>query len=297
MEIVDSVNTPTIAAALNQIITINDPGSLANTHSSPNDRPNDAVRIAELFAGSDRGHGTYGVPTQEPGSLKWEIKKTARTLRGPATVDHWCRHLKGERPLGVIPIRGDGKCKWGSIDVDEYDGINLELINKADRAKLPLIACSSKSGGLHFFLFFKEWTPASTVQSILRAMKERLGLNEKAEIFPKQTELGNDELGNWIAMPYGSDFGGKLNEQVGINQTGGAMLLHTFLNAAEHSKLSAGQVLEMTSSIGVRREARRNDRPLPQLAEIAAALDAIANGNAYSDSYQEWIELGMAARR
>lgn len=272
MEIVDSVNTPTIAAALNQIITLNDAGPLAKTHradgSSPND--DDAVRMAELFASSDRGHGTYGEPTQEAGSLKWEIKKSARTLRGPATVDHWRRHLEGERPLGVIPIRGDGKCKWGSIDVDNYDGGHLELINKAYRAKLPLIACRSKSGGLHFFLFLQEWTPASTVQSILQVMKKQLGLNEKTEIFPKQNDLGNDELGNWMAMPYGSDFGGKLKEQVGINQTGGAMLLHTFLNAAEHSKLSAGQVLEMTSSIKVGNEARRNDRPLPQLAEIAA---------------------------
>jgi Primase C terminal 2 (PriCT-2) len=294
---IDSV-TPSTLAVLSQTVTSDCIGPLASTHrsngASPNNAADNAARMAELFAGSDRGHGTYGEPMQHPGSSKWEIKNSARTSPVPATPDHWCRHLKGERPLGVIPIRSDGKCKWGSIDIDEYDGNFLELINKAHRAKLPLIACRSKSGGLHFFLFLEEWTAASTVRSILTTMKMRLGLSKNSEIFPKQTELGNDKLGNWIAMPYGSDFGGKLKEQVGINATGGEMSLGLFLNMAEESRLSAAKVQDMTSPLKGRNEERRNDRALPQLPEIAAALDAIAKDSSYTDNYQEWIEIGMA---
>jgi len=210
---------------------------------SPPPANDDATRMAALFAGSERAHVTHGEPYQEPGSLKWEIKNTARTVRSPATANLWRRHLAGEYPLVAIPIRGDNKCLWGSIDVDEYGGNVLRLVERIERTGLPLVPCRSKSGGLHLFMFLEEWSPARDVQDVLKVFRQQLGLKEETEIFPKQTE--NKDVGNGIAMPYGTDFGGKIRQQVGLKKTGAEMELSEFLQRADNSKVSPEQLAEL----------------------------------------------------
>jgi hypothetical protein len=137
--------------------------------------PNDFVqRMMELFAGHPDAHGTHGEPVKD--GLKWDIKSTAKTIRRPVTLRLWQDHLSGKRPLGVITIGPDGTCKWGSIDVDQYDVSLLEIIARVEWHKLPLVPCRSKSGGLHLFLFVTEWHSAAVVQAALRAMAAKLGL-------------------------------------------------------------------------------------------------------------------------
>jgi hypothetical protein len=201
----------------------------------------DAARLFALFEGSDAGHGYHGEPQQEPGSPKWKIVGTARTAHSPATVELWERHLRGEYSLGVIPIRRDGLCLWGSIDVDEYDMNPLELIAKCEALDYPLVPCRSKSGGLHLFMFLREWVPAAALSPALRHLAATLGLSSKVEIFPKQTQVlaGSGDVGNWIVMPYNPNtYGGKLRPQVGLKKTGAEMLLSEFLQFAEDSKVS-----------------------------------------------------------
>ena len=72
------------------------------------------------------------------------------------TLDLWQDHVEGKRPLGIIPIREDSTCSWGSIDIDEYDVDALAVVKKIEQMKLPLVPCRSKSGGLHLFLFVTE---------------------------------------------------------------------------------------------------------------------------------------------
>ena len=126
-----------------------------------------AERLLKLFAGSERAHGTHGEP-DPPLNGKYGIKKTAKTLEGAATVELWEQHLAGTRPLGVIPIRGDGTCSWGSIDVDQYDADLLPLIRRVEEIKLPLVPCRSKSGGLHLFLLLRAAVPCGEVIAALR---------------------------------------------------------------------------------------------------------------------------------
>ena len=95
--------------------------------------PTTAERMMALFAGFASAHGTHGEPVQD--GLKWAIKTTARTVREPVTKQLWEKHLRGEISLGVIPIREDGTCSWGSIDVDQYGEDFLKLIDKAERGK------------------------------------------------------------------------------------------------------------------------------------------------------------------
>lgn len=204
-----------------------------------------------LFAGNETAFGTHGVPELDPESgLKWTIKSTARTLRGPTTLEMWEAHLKGTTPLGVIPIRTDNMCVWGSIDVDRYDVDLTEIIANVERRKLPLVPCRSKSGGLHLFVFLTEPTPAAVLLPTLRDIAASLGL-ASSEIFPKQTQILSDrgDLGNWMVMPYyGDTFGGKLQEQVGLRNTGNELSDKEFLKLAEQSKVDPPALVSMAQA-------------------------------------------------
>lgn len=193
-----------------------------------------AEKFLALFAGYEDAHGTHGEPRREPESLKWIIKSSAETLREPVTVELWQAHLEGERPLGVMPIRPDGTCLWACIDYDQYDVNILDIIKRVNGAKLPLVPCRSKSGGLHLFLFLREPQEAALVQSVLRDVSAALGISG-SEIFPKQTRMlvERGDLGSWMVMPYfGDTFGGKLQEQVGLRETGAELTAEEFLRMA-----------------------------------------------------------------
>ena len=192
-----------------------------------------------LFAGFEAAHGTHGEPHREPDSLKWAIKKHAKTHREPYTIEMWEAHLAGTRPLGIMPIQTDGTCVWASIDYDQYDVNLLELVARVESMGLPLIPCRSKSGGLHLFIFFSTPQPAAIVQTVLRDLAAALGI-AGSEIFPKQTQIlaERGDLGSWMIMPYyGDTFGGKLQEQVGLRKTGAELTAEEFLRVAEKARV------------------------------------------------------------
>jgi hypothetical protein len=198
-----------------------------------------AQRIMELFAGSETTSGTHGTPYLDETGIKWAIKKGAKTYPIPVTEDLWKQHLEGKRPLGVIPIKSDSTCIWGSIDIDQYDIDLIDVIKKVEAAKLPLVPCRSKSGGLHLFLFMSEWTDAARVQGCLRDIAASLGF-AGSEIFPKQTKIlaAQGDQGNWMVMPYyGDDYGGKIKFQYGLKKTGAEMTLDEFLSFSEKKRI------------------------------------------------------------
>jgi hypothetical protein len=147
-----------------------------------------ASRLHELFAGDDEHHGTYDPARLHLVDGKMEMKDDkgngARTVAGSPGIEEWRRHLEGSRPLGVRPLRGDGMCRWGVIDVDQYDINHSDLAALVAREGLPLVTCRSKSGGAHLFLFLAEWAPAKQVNGALRTFAARLRLPPKVEIFP-----------------------------------------------------------------------------------------------------------------
>jgi hypothetical protein len=225
----------------------------------------------KLFTGHEGAHGTHGTPVRE--GLKWIIKATARTIREPVTEDMWEKHLAGKRPLGVVPIRENSTCSWGSIDVDEYDIDLLSIITRVEQAKLPLVPCRSKSGGLHLWLFLKEAVPAGQVQAVLKDWAAQLGLSG-CEIFPKQTQMLTDkgDVGNWMVMPYyGDTYNGKIKEQVGLKKTGSEMELSEFLRASE----AAAVTEEEMATLGQRRSQQANKarRMLPGSKEPSNVND------------------------
>lgn len=206
-----------------------------------------AHRMMVLFAGSETQSGTHGMPDLDPNGLKWSIKKTARTLKKSVTQGMWQEHIDGKRPLGVVPIKADSTCSWGSIDIDQYDVDLVEIVERVEKAKLPLVPCRSKSGGLHLFLFFCEPIDAAAVQAVLMDLAASLGF-AGSEIFPKQTKIlaERGDQGNWMVMPYfGGDFEGRLKMQRGIKRTGNEMTIGEFLSTAEKRRVTREQLVEL----------------------------------------------------
>ena len=143
-------------------------------------------KFKSIFLGLEIAYGQY-----QPGERgdNGKQKGKAFIVRGQVTDELWSNHLAGKGPaLGIIPITEDNSCRWGCIDIDEYNFDHTSFIKSIRDHKLPLIVCRSKSGGAHVFLFTKENIPASLMQSKLKEMAIILGY-EGSEIFPKQTEI------------------------------------------------------------------------------------------------------------
>ena len=64
-----------------------------------------------------------------PGSEERTENKKVRLLfvAGTLPTIYGSDHLKGEGPaLGIIPITQNNDCRWGCIDIDEYNFNHLE---------------------------------------------------------------------------------------------------------------------------------------------------------------------------
>jgi hypothetical protein len=159
------------------------------------------TRFMRLFKGLDRAYGRYqrDPNTDEPSNPKKGGK--GETHRDPITTDHYDRHLEGTEMLGVIPIQDGNVVEFAAIDIDDYTLNIPELIEKVKDCGLPLVPCRSKSGGLHLYVFNKVPLDAKLVQTKLHEIASNLGY-PRAEVFPKQTKLAPDGVGNWINLPY-----------------------------------------------------------------------------------------------
>lgn len=141
-----------------------------------------------IFRGSDRAYGIYN-------------KGRLKTIRRSPEISNYQKHLEGGVGLGICPIIGTNKCKFGAIDIDERPANLKDLDKKISEKGLPLIVCRSKRGGAHLYTFFDQPIPAIQLRKSLSNWAGILGYG-KAEIFPKQSKLEKGDLGNWINLPY-----------------------------------------------------------------------------------------------
>jgi len=144
-------------------------------------------KFMELFSGLDRAHG-LGVG---------RIEKT------PPTVDLFKWHLQGGGSgLGIFPLRDDGCVNFAAIDLDEP---NFELAETL-QSLLPGRTWieRSRSGNAHIWAFFKEPIPAWIPRGIMHFALEAVGRTD-VEIFPKQDQLLEGMVGNYINLPWHGD--------------------------------------------------------------------------------------------
>ena len=84
--------------------------------------------FSKLFGGLTSAYGTYELNGAHREDGKAEGR--ALTKKGDVTIELFRQHLNGQLSLGIVPIMKDNQCKWGCIDVDEYDGFNPLIIIK-----------------------------------------------------------------------------------------------------------------------------------------------------------------------
>ena len=182
------------------------------------------MKFKNIFEGLKIAYGQYQKGDREENGKQ---KGKAFIVRKEVTDDLWKNHIEGKGPaLGIIPITESNNCKWGCIDIDEYNLNHHDLISRIRNLKLPLVVCRSKSGGAHVFLFTKDFVPAIRMQKTLKKMAKSLG-HEGCEIFPKQTEIlvERGDTGNFLNLPY---YNGTSGLRYALDDNGKAASLESF---------------------------------------------------------------------
>ena len=210
------------------------------------------MKFKEIFEGNNSAYGQLILSGSTTDKGKAEGK--AFIKRQPITTQLWVDHLEGKDPaLGVIPINENNECKWGCIDVDQYNLDHLSIMRNIKGFGFPLVTFRSKSGGAHLFLFAKDFIPAALMQSKLKAMAETLGFGG-SEIFPKQTEIlvERGDTGNFLNLPY---HGGTRGLRYTFKAGGEAASLESFYSIYDEW----AQTKEQIENIVVKQKVENND--------------------------------------
>ena len=78
-------------------------------------------QFREIFDGL---RSAYGITTKTGEIRARDGKHETRNsiIRSEPHIGLYTKHLNGEEPaLGIIPINEENNCKWGCVDIDEYD--------------------------------------------------------------------------------------------------------------------------------------------------------------------------------
>jgi hypothetical protein len=158
-------------------------------------------KFINIFEGADHFYG-QAKRINNPRSVKVEVNAT--TQKGTVTKELWQKHLDGVgSQLGIAPLKKDGTCKWGAIDIDKNNYDYQELLNKIRKLKLPLIMFRSKSGRAHVYMFMKNFHEAEEVKHVMKKLAAKIGVADILDrIYPMQTNMDNVEYGSWLNMPY-----------------------------------------------------------------------------------------------
>ncbi len=207
----------------------------------------------DLFKGLNRAYGL--VELGEVDRKKNKRSGKFQTVRGEYNKELWQLHLDGKQSFGVVPINDEFECSFGAIDIDEYNGLDVDKIEHQIAINgLPLVPCRTKSGGLHLYLFTTEPVTAALMRSKLTEISIYLGF-KGVEIFPKQIHLASkDDIGNWLNMPYFN----KDDTQRPCIFNGKPVSAERFLELAKKKKVT----LEQLHSIETPKTAYTKDGPV-----------------------------------
>ena len=197
-------------------------------------------KFSNIFDGLQAAYGTYKINGRDP---KGKATGKATVVKEPRTTELWEAHLAGKQSIGIIPINESNACKWGCIDIDEYNFDHQALIEKLQSAKLPLVVCRSKSGGAHVFLFVQDFIPAKDMQDTLKRLAVSLGYGA-CEIFPKQIvlHLERGDVGNFLNTPY---FDSENGLRYAFNKDGTAATIEEFFDLYDENVQTHEQVLAL----------------------------------------------------
>lgn len=208
-------------------------------------------RFMSLFRGNPRSYGQWN-PRER------NSDRASTTKRGEYDANLFKKHLHGHTGLGLVPILDDHTCFWGAIDIDNHgrtEDLDIATIEAAVIERgWPLVACRTKSGGVHLYLFGREPLRAVQVRGMLirwmnDLVKAKVISKDDADcVFPKQVKLaweddGGRQVGNWINFPY---FNAENTNRYAV-ENGEPLPFELFLSLAESKRVSS---FDMDSMFG-----------------------------------------------
>ncbi len=173
------------------------------------------------FSGAETGYGQHDYKFVDQGKEEGRNFTVKDKL---VTAELYQDHIEGKRGLGIVPVRSDGKCKFTVMDIDVYDSNLDKFIHAIDKHGFPLVPFKSKSGGLHIYMFFRDFVDAREATDLTKRLAKVMSLdmfvkqqrNVMLEIFPKQIVVQEGRIGNWINLPY---YNAKETKQPAVSQS------------------------------------------------------------------------------
>lgn len=196
--------------------------------------------FVDLFSGRDDAHGSD---------------------EGPCVRSRpdWDGHLDGTAsPIGIYPlVRVAGRLHvcWGCVDFDTKEkgkpSWDYETERDAHIAAWNLQRTLQQMGvtsyvertrsrsGRHVWVFANEWVPAATMRRLLLLACAIAGVSNR-EVMPKSVELADDQLGNFVRLPYP---GQDPDSRYMLDTHGNKIPLDAFVEDA-HAHLNETELLE-----------------------------------------------------
>ena len=209
----------------------------------------------KIFTGLERNFGfcniSNGYTDPDTGKIKFRSGDYGWSGK-PITDEDYQQHLDGKKSIGIQPCNDNDLAKFGAIDIDPkvYKDLDIKFyLDTIQEKELPLIPVRSKSGGLHLYLFTKQFIKAKEIKDFLEQVLFLFKLPITTEIFPKQTKLGSntdgDKInGNFINLPYFNK-----NERVALDPSGKEMEFNLFLNCVELNKVSPEDLKKISDNL------------------------------------------------
>jgi len=117
--------------------------------------------------------------------------------------------------VGLHSTSKNNTCRWLVIDIDQHGEPDEVLEQRNEKAAHdffqmlaefggdPLLMKSNGRGGYHLWLIFDRAVSSKNLHALGKTIVqhwEKLEINEP-EVFPKQSELEEKKLGNWVRLP------------------------------------------------------------------------------------------------
>jgi len=205
-------------------------------------------KFIEIFTGFSDNYGQADMQRLEIDPVSKKQKPEYRWAQKRITDQDYLDHLKGTKSIGIQPCNEKNKARFGAIDIDptEYQGLDRKFyLDKIKEYDLPLVPILSKSGGLHLYIFTKDFVGATIIRSFLTNLIPIFNLKPETEVFPKQTELVKDSetgeinKGNFINLPYF-----KKTERRALNLDGTEFTFEEFIQLVEANVVDAERIKE-----------------------------------------------------
>ena len=109
-------------------------------------------KFSNIFDGLQAAYGTYKINGRDP---KGKATGKATVVKEPRTTELWEAHLAGKQSIGIIPINESNACKWGCIDIDEYNFDHQALIESCKQPNSLWLSVAVRAVVLTFFYSYR----------------------------------------------------------------------------------------------------------------------------------------------